>query len=71
MRKRISLFALLVAAAASGASATSHSAAAFKRLQALAGEWDGTDDKHQPVKTNFKSIVSNTAMMETLSPTGM
>ena len=71
MRRRVSIFVLLFAAVAGGASAASHSAAAFKKLQALAGEWDGTDDKHQPVKTNFKSIVSNTAVMETLSPTGM
>ena len=51
--------------------AGSYSAAAFKKLQGLAGEWEGTDDKHQPVKTSFKPIVSNTAMMETLSPSGM
>ena len=48
-----------------------YSAAAFKKLQGLAGEWEGADDKHQPVKTSFKPIVSNTAMMETLSPSGM
>jgi hypothetical protein len=51
--------------------AAPHSAAAFQKLAALAGEWAGTDDKHQPVKTNFRSIVSNTAVMETLSPSGM
>jgi hypothetical protein len=71
MRKRVSIFALLVVAVVNAASATSYSAAAFKKLQSLAGEWEGTDDKHRPVKTNFKPIVSNTAMMETLSPTGM
>jgi hypothetical protein len=68
MRKSLSIFALLVAAVTSAAS---HSETAFKKLQALAGQWEGTDDKHQPVKTNFKPIVSNTAVMETLSPTGM
>ena len=71
MRKRVSILVLFAAIAVSGASAGSHSAEAFKKLQALAGEWEGTDDKRQPVKTNFKSIVSNTAMMETLSPSGM
>lgn len=71
MRKRFSIFALLVVAVVNAASPASHSAAAFKKLQSLAGEWEGTDDKHQPVKTNFKPIVSNTAVMETLSPTGM
>src|ERR1700722_16894304 len=51
--------------------AGTHSAAAFKKLQSLAGDWEGKDEKGQPVKTNFKSIVSNTAVLETLSPTGM
>src|ERR1700732_1285223 len=51
--------------------AASHSAAAFKKLQNLAGDWEGKDEKGQPVRTNFKSIVSNTGVMETLSPSGM
>jgi hypothetical protein len=49
----------------------SNSAAAFKKIQSLAGTWEGKDDKGQPVKTTFKSIVSNTAVLETLSPSGM
>ena len=71
MRKHTSIFAVIAFATASSVLAASHSAAAFKKLRALAGEWEGTDDKHQPVKTNFKAIVSNTAVMETLSPSGM
>ena len=71
MRKPASIFAAIALATASNAQAIPYSTAAFKKLQGLAGEWVGTDDKHQPVKTNFKSIVSNTAIMETLSPSGM
>src|SRR5713226_6937599 len=71
MSKRVPILAILVVATASNLLAASHVTAAFKKLQALAGEWEGTDDKHRPVKTNFKSIVSNTAVMETLSPSGM
>jgi hypothetical protein len=71
MRKRAPIFAVIVLAAASNVLATAYSASAFKRLQTLAGDWEGTDEKHQPVKTTFKSIVSNTAVMETLSPSGM
>ena len=71
MRKRLSFAAMLAITAASSVLGTSYSTSAFKKLQALAGEWEGTDGKHQPVKTTFKSIVSNTAVMETLSPTGM
>lgn len=70
MRKRL-LIVAIVAITASSVLGASYSASAFKKLQALAGEWEGTDGKDQPVKTNFKTIVSNTALMETLSPTGM
>jgi hypothetical protein len=51
--------------------AAAHSAAAFKKLQSLAGDWEGKDDKDKPVKTSFKLIVSGTALLETLSPSGM
>jgi hypothetical protein len=71
MRKRAPIFAVIVLAAASNVLAAALSASAFKRLQTLAGDWEGTDEKRQPVKTNFKSIVSDTAVMETLSPSGM
>ena len=71
MRNRLSIFAVVAVMMASYVLAASHSAAAFKKLQALAGEWEGIDDKHQPVRTNFRSIVSNTGVMETLSPSGM
>jgi hypothetical protein len=71
MRKYASILAAIAFAAAGNVQAAPHSTAAFKKLQGLAGEWVGTDDKHQPVKTSFKAIVSNTAVMETLSPSGM
>jgi len=71
MKKRMSVFALVAVATASSVLAGPHSTAAFKKLQALAGEWEGADEKRKAVKTNFKSIVSNTAVMETLSPSGM
>jgi hypothetical protein len=51
--------------------AASSPAAVFKKLQNLAGDWEGKDEKGQPVKSSFKAIVSNTGMMETLSPSGM
>jgi hypothetical protein len=62
---------LFAAVAVAPLFAATHSAAAFKKLQSLAGDWEGKDDKGQPVKTNFKPIVSNTAVLETLSPSGM
>lgn len=71
MKIRILAFALVTLMAGTYAPADSYSAAAFKKLQGLAGEWEGSDEKHQLVKTSFKPIVSNTAVMETLSPSGM
>ena len=71
MNIRILGLAAVLLVASSYMLAGPNSAAAFKKLQGLAGDWEGTDEKHQPVKTSFKPIVSNTAMMETLSPSGM
>jgi len=69
--RAIALFLAGAVLSAAPLLAASHSAAAFKKLQALAGDWEGKDEKGQPVRTSFKSIVSNTAVMETLSPSGM
>jgi len=51
--------------------ASPHSAAAFKKLQSLAGDWEGKDEHGMDVKTNFKVVATNTAVIETLSPSGM
>lgn len=48
-----------------------HSVAAFKKLQTLAGEWEGKDDQGMAVKTNFKIAAADTALIETISPHGM
>ena len=69
--RRLLLLLLLVLIAIVPLFAASNSASAFKKIQSLAGDWEGKDDKGKPVKTNFKSIVSGTAVLETLSPTGM
>ena len=70
-RGHIAIVLLLLAVIGAPLLAATHSAAAFKKLQSLTGEWEGKDDKGQAVKTSFKAIVSNTALLETLSPTGM
>lgn len=73
MRKlpRLLLLTLLILIAISPLFAATNSVAAFQKIQALAGDWEGKDAKGQPVKTSFKSIVSGTAVIETLAPTGM
>ena len=53
MKKRMSVFALVAVATASSVLAGPHSTAAFKKLQALAGEWEGADEKRKAVKTNL------------------
>jgi hypothetical protein len=71
MRTRVFAAVLCMAVAGIPLMAANHSTAAFKKLQSLAGDWEGKDEKGQPVKTNFKAIVSNTGILETLSPSGM
>ena len=68
---RLLLLLLLILIAIAPLFGGSNSEPAFKKIQSLAGDWEGKDDKGKPVKTNFKPIVSGTAVMETLAPTGM
>lgn len=48
-----------------------YAADAYKRIEGLAGEWQGKDDQGNQVKSNFKLAISNTVVMETLDPSGM
>jgi hypothetical protein len=72
--KRI-LWVLIVASAmgAGGAAlrAAGSATAAFQKLQSLAGDWEGKDEGGDVVKTNFKMVASNTAVLETLAMPGM
>ncbi|HKW17272.1 MAG TPA: hypothetical protein VJO35_07190 [Terriglobales bacterium] len=43
---------------------------AFKKMQTLAGDWEGKDASDMPAKTNFKVIVADTTVMETLEMHG-
>jgi hypothetical protein len=71
-RQKLAWILLLLASVGSSPLlAGTHSAAAFKKLLSLAGEWEGKDDHGMPVKTSFKSMASNTAVMETLAMSGM
>jgi hypothetical protein len=71
-RKRFALFLLFLAAAGAGPIlAATYSAAAFKKLQALAGDWEGKDDQGMPARTSFKVAAADTAVIETIAPSGM
>jgi hypothetical protein len=71
MTRRSFFILILLFAAAIPILAAEHSAAVFKKLQSLAGEWEGKDEHGMAVKTSFKALASDTAVMETLSPSGM
>ena len=44
---------------------------AFKKLQALVGGWEGTDERGMKVKTAFELAVANTTVVENLVLHGM
>jgi hypothetical protein len=62
---------LCASIAASPVFASPHSAAGFKKLLSLAGDWEGKDEHGMDVKTNFKAVAANTAVLETLAASGM
>jgi hypothetical protein len=51
--------------------AATPSEAAFKRLQSLAGQWEGKDAHGMSSKTSFESLASGTAVLERLDASGM
>jgi hypothetical protein len=73
MRRYACLFVALsiLAFADSVAAAEKASAPAFKKLQSLAGDWEGKDQSGMAAKTNFKLVVADTTVMETLAAHGM
>lgn len=44
---------------------------AFKKLQSLAGQWEGKDAHGMVAKTSFEVLASGSAVMEKLEPSGM
>jgi hypothetical protein len=63
------IFTLLAAAPAH--SADKVSLVAFMKVQSLAGAWVGNDEQGHSARTNFRTIVANTTVMETLVSEGM
>jgi hypothetical protein len=55
----------------STAQAPSPATAAFHKIQALAGAWEGKDAAGNTVKTKFQLVAGDTAVMETLTMSGM
>jgi hypothetical protein len=67
----ISLSFLTAASPLSRASTKAQANEAFRKLQSLAGEWQGKDEQGNPAKSSFVQVASGTAVMETLTMTGM
>ena len=47
------------------------SESAFKKLQSLAGQWEGKDAHGMAAKTSFEVLASGTAVLEKLDASGM
>jgi hypothetical protein len=74
MNKRIQILLSTVIALAIPMPAqrqSNHAAEAFQKLQSLTGDWQGKDEHGNEVKSNFKPMISNTVVMETLDASGM
>ena len=50
---------------------SNYATSTFHKLQALAGDWDGKDDAGNTVKTKLELVAGDTAVMETLTMSGM
>jgi hypothetical protein len=72
-RKSTGLFALCLFLAAAGLTlhAGTPSEAAFKKLQSLAGRWEGKDAHGMAAKTSFEALAAGTAVIERLDAPGM
>ena len=72
-RKATALGALFLLLSSPNASlnAATPSESAFKKLQSLAGQWEGKDAHGMAAKTSFEALASGTAVLERLSPSGM
>ncbi len=62
---------LIIAFCVATVSAASPAASGFKKLQSLAGRWEGKDDQGKAVTTEFKLVAGGTAVLETLAASGM
>ena len=73
MVKRIVILlgALLLGANSGMFPAANRPSAAIQKLESLAGDWQGKDDRGKSVKTSFKLIAGETAVLETLAMPGM
>jgi len=72
-RKSMAVFAFFVflVSVSCPVRAGTPSEAAFKKLQSLAGQWEGKDAHGMAAKTSFEVLASGTAVLEKLDASGM
>src|SRR5262245_32149796 len=56
---------------AKGGTGSTPAQSAFKKLQSLAGKWEGKDAHRMAAKTSFEVVASGTAVIERLDVSGM
>ena len=71
LRRAVCLAVLLMASLHSSLFAATPSESAFKKLQSLAGPWEGRDEHGMAAKTSFEVLASGTAVLERLGASGM
>jgi hypothetical protein len=74
MMRRITLLLFLtifIGGGKQGVHAANRATVAFQKLQSLAGNWEGKDEKGNAVKSNFKAMASKTTLLETLKVSSM
>src|SRR5216683_3203011 len=67
----VGLFCMFMGGGVLWALAALPASAAFEKMQSLAGDWEGRAEEGNPVKSSFKVVASNTALLETLRVSGM
>jgi hypothetical protein len=65
------VFLLVTAVLLQIALASNNAGKAFQKMKMLAGDWEGNDAEGHTATTNFKLVISDTTLMETLSVIGM
>jgi hypothetical protein len=67
----VGLFCMFMGGGVLWALAALPASAAIAKMQSLAGDWEGRAEEGNPVKSSFKVVASNTALLETLRVSGM
>lgn len=62
--KHLMLICLMLALLAASVTAQSKPSAAFEKLKALAGEWEGKDSEGNPLKLSYELVSGSTAVLE-------